>query len=177
MIDNVTTRPRLVAIMIVVCALGGCSLFHREPTPTEQFSSALAHGNSMEAAQIWRNMTPEEKENFALSGGMKPDPEMEAAAKKEAAEQLQKQNAATNATADPSADNDDGRSGKTLADFFHGADGKGSLTDDDGKSGRTLQDYIPYMKERTDQDQAPDAGAFPSDASQPAQPSDEIQVK
>ena len=181
-----TALRRLAIGALVACTIGGCSLFRHEPTPQERFADSLSRGNSMEAAAIWRSMTPDEKEEFALGNGMKPDAEMEAAAKK-AAEQQQSQNSAS-APADNnlSIDADDGRSGKTLADFFHGPDGKGSITDDNGQSGRTLSDFIPYMKGRSgdDQDQPPDNSANPVPAAQaqpldtqPAQPSDEIQVR
>ena len=181
--------PRTLTIAaLVACAIGGCSLFQHQPTARERFADALSRGNSMEAAAIWRSMTPDEKEDFALGNGMKPDPEMEAAAKKEAEQQQQQnQNAAPDASSDStlSTDDDDGRSGKTLADFFHGANGKDRITDDNGQSGRTLSDFIPYMKGRgANQDQpsensgnsAPAAQAEPMD-SQPAPPSDEIQVR
>jgi hypothetical protein len=182
MIFGMTRRAGLIAIAAAVSMLAGCSLFHHQPTPTEQFTSALARGNSMEAATIWRTMTPEEKEEFAVGGGMKPDAEMEAAAKKEAEQQLEKQNAVSGAAADNSSaeDDDNGQSGKTLADFFHGPSGKGSITDNDGRSGHTLQDFIPYMKGHTDdQNQTPDAAAPapPSDSVQPAWPTDDMQVK
>ncbi len=180
---------RLTIAALVASAIGGCSLFQHQPTPQERFADALSRGNSMEAAAIWRSMTPDEKENFALGNGMKPDPEMEAAAKKEAGqEQPQSQSAAPEPSSDNnlSIDEDDGRSGKTLADFFHGSDGKGGITDDNGQSGHTLSDFIPYMKGRTGDDQeepsdnsaksTPAAQAEPLDT-QPAQPSDEIQVR
>ena len=180
MIVGMTGRAGLVALAAAVSILAGCSLIHHEPTPTEQFTGALARGNSMEAATIWRTMTPEEKEEFAVGGGMKPDPEMEAAAKKAAEQQLQKQTAASSADDNSSLNDDDnGQSGKTLADFFHGPDGKGSITDNDGRSGHTLQDFIPYMKgHRDDQNQSPDAVAPPSPSTvQPAWPTDDMQSK
>jgi hypothetical protein len=166
----VITNWRLTAIGILsACALGGCSLFHRGPTAQERFTTALAQGNSMEAGEIWQNMTPDEKEAFAVSNGAQPDRDMEEAARKEAEQQSQSRDA----TSAPD-DDDDGRSGKTVADFFHGPGGpSSSVADDNGQSGRTLEDYIPYMKGRTEKDQDQPADAAP-DNLQPAQPSEEI---
>jgi hypothetical protein len=147
--------PRTFVIAIVALCVGGCAL-NQQPTPQQRFAKALASGNSAEAADIWRHMTPDQKEAFALSNGMKPDPADVEAARRQAAQ------AASEPPEGELNGDDEGRSGKTLEDFFNadndngttsngaatGTGSKASMFDDNGKSGRTLEDYIPYMKNR-----------------------------
>jgi hypothetical protein len=166
-------NPRSAAIAIVALCLGGCAL-NQQPTPQQRFAKALATGNSAEAADIWRHMTPDQKEAFAVNNGMQPDPADVEAARKQAAE------AAAQPPDDTLNGDDNGRTGKTLMDYFNadndnapngsgsGASSGGStssMLDDDGKSGRTLEDYIPYMKNRRLQDlqsqQAPEPSEPP----------------
>jgi hypothetical protein len=170
---------RTFALAIAALCLGGCAL-NQEPTPQQKFAKALAVGNSAQAADIWRHMTPEQKEAFALSNGMQPDPVDVEAARKQAAE------AASQPPEDTSSndDNYDGKSGKTLMDFFNadnpasngngssasnGGDtgSKTSMFDDNGKSGRTLEDYIPYMKQRRLDEQQSQQAPLPSEPPPP----------
>jgi len=53
-------------------ALVGCSLFHHDETPQQQFLSALQHGNGPQMNQIWLSMSPEDRANFSHSQGFKP---------------------------------------------------------------------------------------------------------
>ncbi len=164
---------RTFAIAVVALCVGGCAL-NQQPTPQQRFAKALATGNSAEAADIWRHMTPDQKEAFALSNGMKPDPADSEAARKQAAQTAQPPQGELNG-------DDEGRSGKTLTDFFNadndngsaangngaGTGGKTSLFDDNGKSGRTLEDFIPYMKDRREQDQQSQQAPEPSEPPPP----------
>jgi hypothetical protein len=171
--------PRTFAIAIVMLCVGGCAL-NQQQTPQQRFAKALATGNSAEAADIWRHMTPDQKEAFALSNGMQPDPADAEAARKQAAEA-----AAQEPDAELNGD-DEGRSGKTLTDYFNADSGTGaasngaatnggavnngsksSMFDDNGRSGRTLEDYIPYMKNRRLQDLQSQQAPEPSEPAPP----------
>jgi hypothetical protein len=62
----------LMGIAGVAIALAGCSLFHHDAPPQQQFLNALNHGNGPEANQIWLKMSAEDRSNFSHSVGFKP---------------------------------------------------------------------------------------------------------
>jgi hypothetical protein len=60
----------LVAAAFV--ALSGCSSFHRDASPQQQFMRALQRGNGPQAGQIWLNMSAKDRANLSHSEGFKP---------------------------------------------------------------------------------------------------------
>ncbi len=59
----------------LACALAGllgssCSLFHRGPTPQEQYYSALARGDVVGATHIWMQMSPKDREKLVRGQGL-----------------------------------------------------------------------------------------------------------
>ena len=63
-----------MAAVIGLMALGGsgCFLWHSK-SPQQQYTEALMRGNSMEASQVWLNMSAEDRMKFARGEGIKPD--------------------------------------------------------------------------------------------------------
>ncbi len=60
----------------VAIVLAGCSLVRREQaTPQQRFLEALNRGNAPEAAEIWRNMTPEQRAAWSRGQGLGPNPQ------------------------------------------------------------------------------------------------------
>jgi hypothetical protein len=57
--------------MIVFSTASGCFLFHKE-SPQQQYTEALMRGNSMQASQLWLNMSPDDRMKFARGEGFKP---------------------------------------------------------------------------------------------------------
>jgi hypothetical protein len=67
-----TTRSSILLLTIVLSAASGCSLFHKK-SPQQQYTEALMRGNSMQASQVWLNMSPEDRMKFARGEGFQPD--------------------------------------------------------------------------------------------------------
>ena len=67
-----TTRSSILLLTMVLCAVSGCSLFHKK-SPQQQYTEALMRGNSMQASQVWLNMSPEDRMKFARGEGFHPD--------------------------------------------------------------------------------------------------------
>jgi len=59
---------------LFLAATSGCSYFHKE-SPQQQYTQALMRGNSMQASQIWLNMSPDDRMKFARGEGVTPDEE------------------------------------------------------------------------------------------------------
>ena len=53
-------------------AASGCFLFHKK-SPQQEYTEALMRGNSMQASQMWLNMSPEDRMKFARGEGFAPD--------------------------------------------------------------------------------------------------------
>ncbi len=60
------------ALALAPTAFVGCSMFHHDESPQQQFMSALQHGNGPQMNQIWLSMSPEDRANFSHSQGFKP---------------------------------------------------------------------------------------------------------
>jgi hypothetical protein len=58
--------------MILSAAASGCFLFHKK-SPQQEYTEALMHGNSMQASQVWLNMSPDDRMKFARGDGFQPD--------------------------------------------------------------------------------------------------------
>ena len=59
--------------MVLVFSLASaCSLFHKK-SPQQQYTEALMRGNSMQASQVWLQMSPEDRMKFARGEGFAPD--------------------------------------------------------------------------------------------------------
>jgi hypothetical protein len=64
-------RHGLVAIALAVW-VAGCSIFHHDrPSPSQQFTEAIARGDSVQATNIWLHMTPQQREDLAHGVGPK----------------------------------------------------------------------------------------------------------
>ena len=59
-----------LGLCALAATLAGCWPLGHGPTPQQQFIAALARGNGLEAANIWRAMTPRERLEFARSQGI-----------------------------------------------------------------------------------------------------------
>jgi redox-sensitive bicupin YhaK (pirin superfamily) len=68
----ITTRTSTLLLVIVFSTASGCFLFHKE-SPQQQYTEALMRGNSMQASQLWLNMSPDDRMKFARGEGFKPD--------------------------------------------------------------------------------------------------------
>jgi hypothetical protein len=66
-----TTRSSIVLLAIVLSA-SGCFFFPKK-SPQQQYTEALIRGNSMQASQIWLNMSPDDRMKFARGEGFKRD--------------------------------------------------------------------------------------------------------
>jgi len=66
-----TTRSSILLLMIVLSAASGCFLFHKK-SPQQEYTEALMRGNSMQASQVWLNMSPEDRMKFARGEGFQP---------------------------------------------------------------------------------------------------------
>jgi hypothetical protein len=74
----------LALAMVALCAaLGGCSLFRSSKTPQQKFAEALMRGNSMQASQLWLNMSPEDRLKFARGQGISANPKADEEAKRQ----------------------------------------------------------------------------------------------
>jgi len=58
--------------VIVLSTASGCFLFHKK-SPQQQYTEALMRGNSMQASQLWLNMSPDDRMKFARGEGFKAD--------------------------------------------------------------------------------------------------------
>ncbi len=67
-----TPRTSTLALAIVLSAASACSLFDKK-SPQQEYTEALMRGNSMQASQVWLNMSPEDRMKFARGEGFKPD--------------------------------------------------------------------------------------------------------
>ena len=67
-----TTRSSILLLTMVLCAVSGCSLFHKK-SPQQEYVEALMRGNAMQATQVWLNMSPEDRMKFARGEGFKAD--------------------------------------------------------------------------------------------------------
>lgn len=65
-------RSSILLLTIVLSAASGCSLFHKK-SPQQEYTEALMRGNSMQASQVWLNMSPEDRMKFARGEGFQPD--------------------------------------------------------------------------------------------------------
>ena len=59
-------------LAFILSAASGCFLFHKK-SPQQQYTEALMHGNSMQASQVWLNMSPDDRMKFARGEGFQPD--------------------------------------------------------------------------------------------------------
>jgi len=50
----------------------GCFLFHKK-SPQQEYTEALMRGNSMQASQVWLNMSPDDRMKFARGEGFQPN--------------------------------------------------------------------------------------------------------
>jgi hypothetical protein len=69
------TRLSMLPIAIalsVTSAVSGCFLFHRK-SPQQEYTEALMRGNSMQASQLWLNMSPDDRMKFARGEGFQAD--------------------------------------------------------------------------------------------------------
>jgi redox-sensitive bicupin YhaK (pirin superfamily) len=66
------TLLSILAFAMLALAASGCFLFHKK-SPQQEYTEALMHGNSMQASQVWLNMSPEDRMKFARGEGFKPD--------------------------------------------------------------------------------------------------------
>ena len=67
-----TPRPSALLLAIVLSAASGCFLFHKK-SPQQEYTEALMRGNSMQASQLWLNMSPDDRMKFARGEGFTPD--------------------------------------------------------------------------------------------------------
>jgi redox-sensitive bicupin YhaK (pirin superfamily) len=67
-----TTRSSTLLLVIVLSTASGCFLFHKK-SPQQQYTEALMRGNSMQASQLWLNMSPDDRMKFARGEGFKAD--------------------------------------------------------------------------------------------------------
>ncbi len=67
-----TTRSSILLLTLVLSAASGCFLFHKK-SPQQEYTEALMRGNSMQASQVWLNMSPEDRMKFARGEGFQPD--------------------------------------------------------------------------------------------------------
>ncbi len=53
----------------------GAGMFsvHHKKSPQQEYTEALMRGNSMQASQVWLNMSPEDRMKFARGEGLQPD--------------------------------------------------------------------------------------------------------
>src|ERR1700692_4922070 len=66
------TRIAMSVISFLSIAASGCFLWHSK-SPQQQYTEALMRGNSMEASQVWLNMSAEDRMKFARGEGINPD--------------------------------------------------------------------------------------------------------
>jgi hypothetical protein len=81
-----TTRPSTLLLAVVLAASSGCFLFHKK-SPQQEYTEALMRGNSMQASQVWLNMSPDDRMKFARGEGFQPD---QAAQKKDVQQMMMK---------------------------------------------------------------------------------------
>lgn len=68
------TRLTILALSSVLSlAASGCFLWHHDKPPQQQYAEALMRGNSMQASQLWLNMSAEDRMKFARGEGIAPD--------------------------------------------------------------------------------------------------------
>jgi redox-sensitive bicupin YhaK (pirin superfamily) len=67
-----TPRPSALLLAIILLGSSGCFLFHKK-SPQQEYTEALMRGNSMQASQVWLNMSPEDRMKFARGEGIQPD--------------------------------------------------------------------------------------------------------
>lgn len=68
---------------MLLVLLAGCSYFRSQKTPQQSFAEALMRGNSMQASQLWLQMSPEDRLKFARGEGISGDPNAQNTAKHE----------------------------------------------------------------------------------------------
>jgi len=59
-------------VATVLFASGCWPWSHHDKPPQQQYAEALTRGNSMQASQIWLNMSPEDRLKFARGEGISP---------------------------------------------------------------------------------------------------------
>jgi redox-sensitive bicupin YhaK (pirin superfamily) len=65
-------KSSILLLTTLLPLAAGCFLFHKE-SPQQQYTEALMRGNSMQASQVWLNMSPEDRMKFARGEGIQPD--------------------------------------------------------------------------------------------------------
>ena len=69
----VAMKTRLaISVVIGLMAIAASGCWHKK-SPQQQYTEALMRGNSMQASQVWLNMSPENRMKFARGEGIKPD--------------------------------------------------------------------------------------------------------
>jgi hypothetical protein len=66
------TASSIFLLALLLSSAAGCFLFNKK-TPQQEYTEALMRGNSMQASQVWLNMSPEDRMKFARGEGFKPD--------------------------------------------------------------------------------------------------------
>jgi hypothetical protein len=62
------------ALLVAICAAGGCSLAHRgTPPPQQQFLEALQRGAAPQASQIWLHMSASDRAKLSHGIGIRPE--------------------------------------------------------------------------------------------------------
>jgi hypothetical protein len=70
-------------MMVAALAISGCWPWHKSESPQQQYAEALMRGNSMQASNIWLNMSPEDRMKFIRGDGINQGDAAEKAAKQE----------------------------------------------------------------------------------------------
>jgi hypothetical protein len=65
-------RGSWILLFATLSTASGCFLFNKK-SPQQEYTEALMRGNSMQASQVWLNMSPEDRMKFARGEGFKPD--------------------------------------------------------------------------------------------------------
>jgi len=68
-----TIRGFIAVAPLAACAIAfsGCWPFNRTP-PQQEYFNALKIGNSAQASQLWLQMTPDQRSEFARGEGIRP---------------------------------------------------------------------------------------------------------
>ncbi|HXN86177.1 MAG TPA: hypothetical protein VN867_08900, partial [Candidatus Binataceae bacterium] len=66
-------KMRLAISMVIgLMAIAASGCWHSK-SPQQQYTEALMRGNSMQASQVWLNMSQEDRMKFSRGEGIKPD--------------------------------------------------------------------------------------------------------
>jgi hypothetical protein len=65
-------RSSILLLTMLLPIAAGCFLFHKK-SPQQEYTEALMRGNSMQASQVWLNMSPDDRMKFARGEGFTPD--------------------------------------------------------------------------------------------------------